>query len=67
MLCQKSILKTCDELQPETKREREGEKKGVGVEVGGNNSYSKSFQETANDPWGEMESTGLVRVSNSET
>ena len=50
--------------QPEMKRERErerergGEKKGVGEEVGVNNSYCKSSEETANDPRGELESAG---------
>lgn len=52
--------------QQETRRVR-GVKKGVGGEVGVNNSYCKSFEETANDPWGEMESTGLGIASNSQT
>lgn len=39
------------------------EKKGVGVGVGVNNRHSKSFEETVNDPWGEMKSEGLVTVS----
>lgn len=34
------------------------------MEVGVNNSYCKSFEETANGPWGEMESLVLVTVSN---
>lgn len=36
-------------------------------QVGVNNSYSKSFEETAEDPQGVMESEGLVTVSNYQT
>lgn len=50
--------------QLEMNRVWKGERKGVGVEVGVNNSYCKSFEETANGPWGEMESLVLVTVSN---
>lgn len=64
--CQKSILKktpskkkkTCDEIHTAGNEAREGEKKGVGEEVGVNNRYCKSSEETANDPRGEMESAG---------
>lgn len=60
---QRSIRKTCDEFHT-AGNEKRVEKKGVGVEVGVNNSYCRSFEETANDPRGEMESAGLFTVSN---
>ena len=50
--------KTCDEIHTAGNEAREGEKKGVGEEVGVNNRYCKSSEETANDPRGEMESAG---------
>lgn len=60
---QRSIRKTCDEFHT-AGNEKRVEKKGVGVEVGVNNSYCRSFEETANDLRGEMESAGLFTVSN---
>lgn len=48
-----------DRKRRKREREREGgEKKGVREEVGVNNSYCKSSEETANDPRGELESAG---------
>lgn len=61
-------MKTCDVfLTAGNKARMRVGKKGVGVEVGGNNCNSEGFEETSNDPRCVMESEGLITVSNYQT
>lgn len=75
--CQKSILKTCDELYTAGNLERREGKIGRKKNRMKRKEWEwrwvwttailRVFEETANDPLSEMESEGLVTVNNSQT